>query len=143
MSFVQRVMSEAVEKVSNSRLEKLSTFWNTANLRSRAMPAAILVERKLTLTAAAPPVSVIISICKPSLMILLSSALVSGVFCPALCARMLLTSRDIRFGRLRSQNTCRKRSNTARIRRRVKGFRYLTSIRNITHFKANDTINRD
>ena len=51
MSFVVRVMSEAVEKWSNSALEKPSTFANSARRRSRAKPAPARAESRPTATA--------------------------------------------------------------------------------------------
>ena len=45
ISFVDRVISEAVENLSNSVLEKLSTRWNTFRRRSRANPAAVRADR--------------------------------------------------------------------------------------------------
>ena len=53
-SLVERVISEAVEKRSNSVLEKLSTLVKIYLRRLRANPAAVLDDRKLTATVQAP-----------------------------------------------------------------------------------------
>ncbi len=44
-SLVERVISEAVENLSNSVLEKLSTFLKTSRRISRATPAAVRAAR--------------------------------------------------------------------------------------------------
>ena len=64
-SLVERVISEAVENLSNSVLEKPSTFWNTAWRMSRATPAAVRAARKPTAIVHAPPSSEINSIMPP------------------------------------------------------------------------------
>lgn len=46
MSFVVLVMSDAVENLSNSSIEKLSTLENTSFLKSLATPAADLAAKK-------------------------------------------------------------------------------------------------
>ena len=67
ISFVERVISEAVENLSNSVLEKLSTFWKTLRRRSRANPAAVRAARKPTVIVQAPESRVTSSISPPML----------------------------------------------------------------------------
>ena len=64
-SLVERVISEAVENLSNSVLEKLSTFLNTALRMSRAAPAAVRAARKPVAIVHAPPSSETSSIMPP------------------------------------------------------------------------------
>ncbi len=58
-------MREAVEKRSNSVLEKLSTFLKTSRRRSRARPAAVRAEKRPTATVQAPESSESSSITPP------------------------------------------------------------------------------
>ena len=65
MSLVVRVIREAVENLSNSTLEKLSTLEKVSLRISRAAPAAVLDARKPTAIVLAPPTSETSSINPP------------------------------------------------------------------------------
>ncbi len=69
MSLVERVMSDAVENLSNSVLEKFSTRSNTMRRRLRARPADVLAARKPTAMVHAPESSDSSSIIIPTLRI--------------------------------------------------------------------------
>ena len=69
ISFVVRVISDAVEKWLNSSLEKLSTFSKTSFLKARATPAPTFVAKKATEIAATVPSKAIPNIFKPVLKI--------------------------------------------------------------------------
>jgi len=69
MSLVERVIREEMEKLLNSSIEKLSTFLNTALLRSFENPVPIFAERYPPITAANAPPRVIKIIVTPVLQI--------------------------------------------------------------------------
>ena len=69
ISFVVLVIREAVENLSNSLLEKLSTFLKISALMVRAEPALIFAARKLTRMVAVTPQMVINIITRPPLKI--------------------------------------------------------------------------
>ena len=66
-SLFVRVMSDAVENLSNSRCEKPSTLVKTAVRRSRAMPAPVRAEMRPTRMVANAPRRVRRSIMPPIL----------------------------------------------------------------------------
>jgi len=69
ISFVVRVINEAVENLLNSVFEKLSTFLKTAFLKSLATPAPTRDDRNAELIAAIEPIKAIPNIIKPDLSI--------------------------------------------------------------------------
>ena len=64
---VERVIREAVEKVSNSMLEKSSILRNKSRRKSRATPAAIRAENRPPITVLIAATSATSNICSPAL----------------------------------------------------------------------------
>ncbi|MPM16169.1 hypothetical protein SDC9_62545 [bioreactor metagenome] len=75
-----RVISDAVENLSNSELEKLVTFLNTSPLKDLPNPAAILAEISPTITEATMLSNAIPSIFNPEIIIAFVCSL--SVFIP-------------------------------------------------------------
>ena len=80
ISFVLRVIKDAVEKPLNSSVEKLNTFLNTFSLKVLLSLAATLADNNIIVTAEIIVIAAIPSICNPAIKIY--SFCISSVFAP-------------------------------------------------------------
>ncbi len=110
MSLVVRVMSEAVEKRSNSAPEKRCTFSKTNLRRSRARPAPVRADSRPTATTQAAPIRDTTNMRPPVTRI--SADCAAGAAPVMTPTWMPLTMSARRLGSARSHSACTKSRTT-------------------------------